>query len=107
MPSTSPSLGIVLPTSLRELVERHQQRRAKTTVDKSAARRLREGIRAAGLSASGIAVYVHDGAISLYGTVPDEHTRESLLGVTSSQPGVRRIVDHLRVEAAVPLTEAA
>ncbi|MEM1116052.1 MAG: BON domain-containing protein [Bacteroidota bacterium] len=103
--STRP-LGNALPSSLRSLLERHQQRRAKTTVDKSSARRLREGVRRAGLSASGLSVYVHDGAISLYGTVPDEATREALLGVASAQPGVRRIVDHLRVEVSPPIIEA-
>lgn len=82
------------------MVERHQQRRTKTTSDKSLARRLRVGIQAATVSVSGIAVYVHDGAVSLYGTVPDEAAREALLRVASAQPGVRRIVDHLRMGEA-------
>ena len=107
MPASSHALGYGLPPSLRALVERHQQRRAKTSADKSVARRLRQGIRSAGLSASGLAIYVHDGAISLYGTVHDEAAREALLGVASSQPGVRRIVDHLRIEVEAPVIEVA
>lgn len=92
-------LGYGLPPSLRALVERHQAARAKTTADKSLARRLRDGVKAAGLEVTGLTVYVHDGAVSLYGTVPTAHAREALLHVVTHLPGVRRIVDHLRVGA--------
>lgn len=106
MSATTQSIGPGLPAALRSLLERHQQRRARTTADRSVARRLREGMRAAGLTASGLAVYVHDGAISLYGAVQNEADREALLRVASAQPGVRRIVDHLRIEAVTPVIEA-
>lgn len=97
MPVSSHVLGSGLPPLLRELVERHQQRRTRTTADKSLARRLREGIQGSGLPVTGIAVYVHEGAVSLYGAVGDEAVRERLLQIASAQPGVRRIVDHLQV----------
>lgn len=97
MPVHTPTLGPALPPVLRALVERHQERRAKTTADKSLARRLMAAVRAADVPVSGIALYVHDGAVSIYGTVADGAEREALLGVASAQPGVRRIVDHLHV----------
>jgi len=90
-------LGYGLPPSLRALVDRHQSARAKTTADRSLARRLRDGIRASEVPVKGLSLYVHDGALSLYGTVPDARTREALLALCTHVPGVRRIVDHLRV----------
>ena len=53
-----------------------------------------------GVDPMGLAIYVHNGAVSVYGDVPDEDTRDALLTVATSQPGVRRIVDHLVVQAA-------
>ena len=100
MPVSSHVLGYGLPPLLREMVERHQMRRTKTTADKSLARRLRGALRSADLSARGIALYVHDGAVSIYGAVADAAEREALLGVVSAQPGVRRIVDHLQIGEA-------
>lgn len=99
MPANAQVLGYGLPPSLRALVERHQAARAKTTADKSLARRLRDGVRASRLPVRGLTVYVHDGAISLYGTVPDAAAREALISLVTRVPGVRRIVDHLRIGA--------
>lgn len=93
-------LGYGLPPAVRALVERHQSHRARTTADQSLARRLRAGIQSEGLAVSGLAFYVHDGAISLYGIVPDAQSREDIVAIASSQPGVRRIVDHLRLAEA-------
>ncbi len=90
-------LGYGLPPALRALVDRHQAARAKTTADQSVARRIRDGVRSGGLTVKGLTVYVHDGAVSLYGTLPSAATREAVLGLVSRVPGVRRIVDHLRV----------
>lgn len=93
-------LGYGLPPALRDLVERHQTRRARTTADGSLARRLRDAVRSSGLAAPGLAFYVHDGAVSVYGDVAGASAREAVIEVAAGQPGVRRIVDHLRVGAA-------
>ena len=94
---SSQVLGYGLPPVLRALVERHQTRRAQTTADRSLARRLRDAIRQAELPPTGLSFHVHDGAISIYGTVPDADAREAVVAVATKQPGVRRIVDHLRI----------
>ena len=94
------SLPIALPPALRAAVEARQQRRAKTTADRSLARRLRDGVLEAGVEVGGLAFYVHDGAVSMYGTVRDAAAREVLLAVVTTQPGVRRVVDHLRFAEA-------
>jgi len=93
-------LGYGLPPALRALVDRHQAARAKTTADQSVARRIRDGVRSGGLAVKGLTVYVHDGAVSLYGTLPSATAREDVLGLVSRVPGVRRIVDHLRIADA-------
>ena len=92
--------ALALPPALRAAVEAHQERRAKTTADRSLARRLQVGVAEAGLEVGGLALYVHDGAVSIYGTVPDAAAREALLTVVTAQPGVRRVVDHLRFAEA-------
>lgn len=89
-------LGYGLPPALRALVDRHQAARAKTTSDLSLARRISDGVKESGLGVQGLTVYVHDGAVSLYGTLPSSATREEVLALVSRVPGVRRIVDHLR-----------
>lgn len=100
MPATVQVLGTGLPPSLRALVAGFQSRRSRTTTDRSLARRLHAAIGASGLPPCGLSAYVHDGAISLYGGVPDEATREGYVALAAAQPGVRRIVDHLRVADA-------
>ena len=96
---SSQVLGYGLPPALRSLVDRHQAQRAKTTADRSLARRLHDGVAKSGVPASGLSFYVHDGAISIYGTVPDALTRETVLAIVTRLPGVRRVVDHLRIES--------
>ena len=97
MSVNSQILGYGLPPAIRALVERRQAARARTTADRSLARRLRDGVRRSGATAAGLAFYVHDGAVSVYGTVPDAPAREAVIAVASGLPGVRRIVDHLQV----------
>ena len=97
---SSQVLGYGLPPALRVLVDRHQANRAKTTADRSLARRLKDGIAALEAPVAGLAFYVHDGAISIYGTVPTPAAREALIGLASGLPGVRRIVDHLQLADA-------
>ena len=100
MPATVQILGTGLPASLRALVAGVQARRTRTTTDRSLGRRLHAALAACGLPPCGLSVYVHDGAVSLYGGVPDEATREAYVALAAAQPGVRRIVDHLRVANA-------
>ncbi len=97
---SSQVLGYGLPPALRVLVDRHQANRAKTTADRSLARRLHAGLQELGTPVVGLAFYVHEGAISIYGTVPDVASREALIGLASGLPGVRRIVDHLQLADA-------
>ncbi|WP_420457558.1 BON domain-containing protein [Rubrivirga sp.] len=97
MPVSAQVLGSGLPPALRALVDRHQAARAKTTTDQSLARRLHDGIGAAGADVRGLTVYVHDGAVSLYGTLASAAVREDVLAVVTRTPGVRRVVDHLRL----------
>ena len=99
VPGSVQILGYGLPPVLQTLVSRHQNRRAQTTADRSLARRLREAVRQSEVEVRGIAFYIHDGVISVYGSFTDPADREALLAVMTQQPGVRRIVDHLRVEA--------
>ena len=100
MPVSAQVLGYGLPPALRALVDRHQAARAKTTADQSLARRLHDGMKASGLTVLGLTVYVHDGAVSLYGTVATVQAREDVLALVTRVPGVRRIVDHLRLAEA-------
>ena len=97
MSVNSQILGYGLPPALRALVDRHQTHRARTTADRSLARRLRDSVRQSGVTVAGLAFYVHEGAISIYGAVADAPTREAVVTLAASQPGVRRIVDHLRI----------
>ena len=99
MSVTARPLGSGLPPALRALVERHQSQRARTTADQSVARRIKAALTGVGLAA-GLAVYVHDGAVSLYGTVADGAAREAVVSAVAGLPGVRRIVDHLRLAEA-------
>ncbi len=93
-------LGYGLPPAIRALVDRHQAARAQTTADQSLARRLHDGVKTSGVAVHGLTVYVHDGAVSLYGTVASGAVREDLLALVTRVPGVRRIVDHLRMASA-------
>lgn len=100
MPATAQVLGFGLPPALRHAVGRYQERRARTAADRQLARRLDAALAAAPDGTSGLAAYVHNGAISLYGTVPTDAAREAVLSLAAAQPGVRRIVDHLAVADA-------
>ena len=96
---SSQTLGRGLPSSLRSLIDRHHAKRGKTAADRSLARRLKDGVAQSGVAAGGLSFYVHDGAISIYGTVADAAAREVVIGVVTGLPGVRRVVDHLRLGA--------
>jgi osmotically-inducible protein OsmY len=98
--ATAQVLGYGLPPALRAVVDRFQERRARTATDRSLARRLHAALVQDRTGASGLALYVHNGAVSIYGTVPSETVREAVLTVAAAQPGVRRIVDHLHTADA-------
>ena len=100
VPATAQVLGYGLPPALRAVVDRFQERRARTATDRSLARRLHAALLQDRTGASGLALYVHNGAVSVYGTVSDEAAREGVLSVLAAQPGVRRIVDHLHTADA-------
>lgn len=95
--SSSPVSAYGLPASLRATIERFQERRAKTTADKSLALRLKHTLQREKVSLVGLAFYVNHGAVSVHGAVPDAAAREELLALVAKQPGVSRIVDHLRL----------
>lgn len=97
MHATAQVLGHGLPPALRHVVERFQHRRARTASDRSLARRLQAALASGRTGASGLALYVHNGAVSVYGIVSAESVREAVLALAAEQPGVRRIVDHLSV----------
>ena len=99
--SVSPqALGYGLPPALRELVDGFQARRARTTADRSLCRRIRDEVRRMEPVPSGLSFQIHDGAVSIYGVVPTPARREAVIAAAATQPGVRRIVDHLTVTDA-------
>ena len=85
-----------LPPGLRSLVERARRSKARTAADADLARRLQDGVEAAG-AADGLAFYVHDGVVSVYGDAATAAARDAILDAVVAQAGVRRVVDHLRV----------
>lgn len=99
MPATLQILGTGLPPALRAVLDAVEARRTRTVTDRSLARRLHAAMRADGLPTTGVAFYVHDGAVSIYGTIADESTRAVLITAAAKAPGVQRIVDHLRIGA--------
>lgn len=100
VPATPQILGFGLPPAVRALLDQAQERRSRTSSDRSLARRLQVATHGAGLAGSGVTVYVHDGAVSLYGTLPDRATRDAWVTTVAGTPGVRRIVDSLRLAEA-------
>ncbi len=89
-----------LPPALRVRVGRHQTLRARTASDRSLALRLRDGVRRSGAAVSGLAFYVHDGVVSVYGVAADAAARGVVVSLASGLPGVRRVVDHLQIGGA-------
>jgi hypothetical protein len=88
--------SFALAPPLRALVQALQERRARTMADRELARRVRDAIdRASSGAAHGLSFYVHEGTISVYGSVRDGAAREVLLGLAADQPGARRVIDHL------------
>ncbi|MEM6326567.1 MAG: BON domain-containing protein [Bacteroidota bacterium] len=100
MATSSPVSAYGLPAQLRATIERFQERRAKTTADRSLALRLKHAMTREEVTLADLAIYVNHGAVSVYGAVPDAASREALLALVARQPGVTRIVDHLRLADA-------
>ena len=100
MSATAQVLGHRLPDALRALLDAVQNRQAETTTDRSIVRRIKHEIGRAGGPERGLSFFVHNGTVSVYGTVADLAGREAVVGLVGALPGVRRIVDHLQVGAA-------
>ena len=82
---------------LRSLIESFQERRARTTADRSLAMRLQGVVQRDARWVTATNVFVNHGAVAVYGMVADAQKRDDLLNLIAGQPGVRRIVDHLQI----------
>ena len=100
MSVSSPALGYGLPPALRAVVDGFQARRARTTADRSLCRRVRDEVLRMEPVPTGLSFQIHDGAVSIYGIVPSPAQREAVIAAAATQPGVRRIVDHLTIADA-------
>ena len=100
MPATPQVLGHRLPSSLQRILDLVQNRQAETTTDRSIVRRIKSELKRADGPDSGLSFYVHSGAVSVYGTVADPDVRDAILTLVTSQPGVRRVVDHIELAGA-------
>lgn len=100
MPATAQVLGHRLPLSLQHLLDRIQNRQAETTTDRSIARRIKNELKQAEGPTSGLSFFVHSSTVSVYGTVGSPDVRDAVLTLVTSQPGVRRVVDHLELAGA-------
>ncbi|HYE95906.1 MAG TPA: BON domain-containing protein [Rubricoccaceae bacterium] len=98
MASFSPAVPV--PPQIRALVRVLQERRARSSADRALARRLHDAFAAARLEVDGLSLYVHEGAVTLYGMVRTEAHREAVLTLVAQQPGLRRISDHLQLPPA-------
>jgi hypothetical protein len=101
-PNLKPPRGAFsLSPPLRALVAVLQERRSRTLADRELARRVRDVVERA-TGAIGLSFYVHDGTVTVYGTTPDRATREGILRLAASQPGAKRIIDHLSDDRPLP-----
>lgn len=100
MAHSHPISAYGLTGHLRSLIEGFQERRAQTTADKSLALRLKHALVREPIEVSNLSFYVEHGAVAVYGSIRDAATREVLLALVARQPGVTRIVDHLRMADA-------
>lgn len=82
------------------MLQTHQARRNRTAIDRELARRLHHAVEQAKLDVRGLAFYVHEGSVAVYGSVRTEALREEVLTLVADQPGARRITDHLELPAA-------
>jgi hypothetical protein len=53
-----------------------------------------------GLESSAVVVHVKGGAVTLYGTVPDQQARERAVRIAKSTPGVQDVASNVEVAAA-------
>jgi hyperosmotically inducible protein len=89
-----------LPPGLSALGHRLDEAKLATSV--KAAFELNQ--RLAGLR---LRVECEDDVITLRGDVPDEETRRTAAGVAAAVPGVRQVVDHLRVTGSTARAQAS
>ena len=97
MPSAVARAVSQLSPALRSLADRTRLLKSRTSDDARLAGRLREGVEASALRVAGLAFYVHDGVVSIYGGVANGADREAVIDVVVEQKGVQRVIDHLRI----------
>ena len=100
MSATSPAFGYTLPPFVQSLVDGFQERRARTTSDRSLCRRIQAEVGRMEPQPSGLTFQVHDAAVSVYGIVASPERQREVLAAAATQPGARRIVDHLTIADA-------
>ena len=66
--------------------------------DKSILKSVMQKMMRKGTSSSRITSTVRSGDVTLAGTIDYEHQRRSILSSANSVPGVKRVIDQLRVE---------
>lgn len=66
--------------------------------DKALLRSVLQKMMRKGISGSRIASTVRSGDVTLAGTIDYEHERRSILTAVNNIPGVKRVIDQLRVE---------
>ncbi len=66
--------------------------------------RLGEAKKSGELSGFGVNVGVHSGVVQLGGRVQREETRDALIEIVRNAPGVRQVIDDVRVEAVKPVS---
>ncbi len=66
--------------------------------DKTILKHVTQSMTRKGTGSSRVAVTVRSGDVTLTGTIGYEYERRALLRSASNVPGVRRVIDQLRVE---------
>lgn len=66
--------------------------------DKSLLRTVLQKLMRKGVNSNRIAATVRSGDVTLTGTIDYEHERRSIVNSANSVPGVKRIIDQMRVE---------
>lgn len=68
------------------------------TPDKTVLKNVLQKMTRKGTSSSRVKATVRSGDVTIAGTIDYEHERRSILSSVNSVPGVKRVIDQLRVE---------